>query len=117
MKSRCENKGHQAYKFYGGRGIKVCESWHDFEVFYKDMGDPPNGMTLDRIDTTGSYCKENCRWADWHTQCNNKRSSVRYNGESAKEASLRLGGSEDLVSNRIYLGWKKEDAFTRPVKK
>lgn len=69
MLSRCENPNNNAYKNYGGRGIKVCERWHKFENFYADVGDPPEGMTMDRWpDNDGDYEPSNFRWATYHEQ-------------------------------------------------
>jgi len=76
MKSRCINPNHQAYKNYGGRGILVCDEWSSFDVFYKDMG-PARGLSLDRIDNNGNYCRENCRWATAEQQCNNRRNNKK----------------------------------------
>ena len=78
MLSRCSNPNQTGCEYYGGRGIAVCDSWNpekggSFENFYKDMGERPEGMTLDRVDVDGNYCKENCRWADWSTQMLNRR--------------------------------------------
>ena len=73
MLRRCEVKNNKKYPSYGARGIKVSDEWHDFNKFYEDMGDPPFGMSLDRINNDGDYCKENCRWADGITQANNTR--------------------------------------------
>jgi hypothetical protein len=73
MMQRCSNPKNISYKYYGARGIKVCESWKKFENFYKDMGDKPcENLSLDRIDSNGDYSKENCRWTDWITQANNR---------------------------------------------
>lgn len=62
MHQRCENSRWHLYKFYGAKGIKVCERWKLFENFLADMGERPDGLELDRIDPTGNYEPSNCRW-------------------------------------------------------
>lgn len=91
---RCYTKTNNAYKNYGGRGIKVCDRWlektYGFSNFIEDMGAKPSHertasggkpiWTLDRIDANGDYCPENCRWATWVEQESNKRNSAAIPG-------------------------------------
>lgn len=77
MKSRVLNKNAHSYENYGGRGIKICQSWIDggFEQFLLDMGERPPGTSLDRIDVNADYCPENCKWSTPKEQSNNRRSN------------------------------------------
>jgi hypothetical protein len=74
MLQRCENPNDKSYKFYGGRGIKVCERWHRYENFIADMGRRPPGCELDRYpNNDGNYEPNNCRWTTHSEQMKNKR--------------------------------------------
>lgn len=72
MKQRCLNSNQKVYNNYGGRGIKICKNWLQFEKFYRDMGERPKGTTLDRINNNGNYEPSNCRWATWEQQMANR---------------------------------------------
>jgi hypothetical protein len=74
MKSRCLNKKHRQYVDYGGRGITVCEAWRlSFDAFFADMGEAPEGLTLDREDNERGYEPNNCRWVTQQLQILNRR--------------------------------------------
>lgn len=73
MRNRCQRPRDIAYKYYGARGITVCDRWQSFENFYADMGKRPKGLSLDRINSAGNYEPTNCRWATSKQQHENRR--------------------------------------------
>ncbi len=113
MKTRCLNKEHDNFKYYGGRGIKICEEWLTFENFYNDMG---NGykinLSLDRIDSNGDYNKANCRWIEKNEQFVNRRSNRKfhYKGEllSISEISKKTNINYYQLRYRLMHGWSIE---------
>ena len=109
MKSRCQNPSNSAYKNYGGRGIKVCSSWNEFSNFYADMGEPEIGMTLERIDNHGDYCKANCKWANRSEQSLNKRNAVKLTiGDqtlSVSQWAEKSPVSAGTIYARLKNGW------------
>lgn len=72
MRDRCNYPTNGNYEWYGGRGISVCDRWAEFSEFLADMGERPEGKTLDRIDPDGNYEPNNCRWATPKEQRNNQ---------------------------------------------
>ena len=100
VKSRCTNPNDDAYHLYGGKGITLCDRWMSFENFYNDMGDRPDGMTLDRIDNDKGYEPLNCRWATIEQQ----RRNTNAKGVSYKPKIDRWVARVHLNRKEIYLG-------------
>jgi hypothetical protein len=118
MIRRCTETKKHNYDRYGGRGIKVCERWLTFGNFVADMGQRPDGTTLDRRDNDGDYEPGNCRWATTQEQNANKCMNrlVTHNGETkalfewAKQYGLRY----ETLRSRLRIGWPFDIAVTMP---
>ena len=121
MKGRCMNPHNKFYHNYGAKGITVCDEWMKFENFYRDMGPKPsNKHSIDRIDTTGNYCKENCRWTTREVQDRNKRNSIyiSYNGETfiLMDLAKKVGMHQQTLKARIQRGLPVEEAIVKSYK-
>lgn len=116
MLHRCYNDSSPAFRYYGARGIKVCERWQDFDAFVEDMGDRPEGATLDREKNNGNYEPENCRWATALQQARNTRANrpLTMNGETKllTDWADDLGMSYTTLWSRLKRGWTVEAALT-----
>ena len=119
MKKRCFDNNDKRYKDYGGRGITVSAEWMKFENFYRDMGDAPEGLSLDRIDNNKGYSKDNCKWSTAKEQQRNVRSNfvVEYNN-TIKPVIVwaeEIGMKPVTLITRIKRGWSLDRAFTQPI--
>lgn len=117
MKTRCYNAKAQSYRNYGGRGIRVCDRWQQFENFYRDMGERPKGKTLERIHNDRDYSPENVRWATRKEQANNRRSSriITFEGASKtlEQWAEHIGISPQALDTRLKT-WTLQEALTLP---
>lgn len=118
MKARCQNPNAADYHNYGGRGITVCRRWQKFEHFYADMGERPEGCTLDRINVDGNYEPSNCKWSTSSQQHNNRRNN-RYITMLGRKQTLRewcdyYNVPYARAEARLKYGWTPERTFTTP---
>lgn len=117
MRDRCNNPNNDNFKWYGGRGIKVCEEWNLFSNFYRDMHPRPDGMQLDRIDNEKGYSKENCHWTTATENLSNRRSCVYvdYKGQrmTLTQAAAACGVSRRALKVRLDKG--DPDPFRPPI--
>ncbi len=117
MLQRCGNPKNPYYHVYGARGIAVCDRWKSFISFFRDMGERPNGLTLDRIDTEGNYEPSNCRWATVREQANNMRKNVFIEafGErlTISQWARKSGQFESGIRYRLRSGWSPERAVVK----
>lgn len=117
---RCSNPNNTAFGYYGGRGISVCEAWHEFSKFFEDMGYRPTPHhSIDRIDTNGNYEPNNCRWATKREQQYNTRRVVITVVVDGKVMLLReieevSGLKRCSFNGRLTRGMTPEDAISRP---
>lgn len=118
--ARCYNTGASDYPRYGGRGITVCDRWRSsFSAFLEDVGERPDGMTLDRLDSDGNYEPGNVRWATAQQQNRNRRNNrmLTMGGRTQCLAdwSEETGIPRDTLGRRLKKGWPVEEALTRPL--
>lgn len=118
MLARCNYPSSVRYYNYGGRGIRVCERWSDFQAFLADMGDRPTGMTLDRIDPDGNYEPANCRWATPREQLLNQRRTKRvpFRGDmlTISEIAEITGLKFATIEYRVHQGWPDDMVASEP---
>ena len=122
MRERCYNKKRYNFKWYGGRGITVCDSWRQFKNFLNDMGERPPNKTLDRIDNNSNYEKSNCRWATRKEQGRNSRRNhiVSFNGRDLPIVvwAEEYGVNASTLQTRLNrCKWSVKKALTTPVRK
>lgn len=110
MRKRCLNPDHRSFERYGGRGIRICTAWDDYAQFLADMGEAPDGMSLDRIDNDGPYSPKNCRWATRKQQMNNMSTNRYFTYKGARKTlhqiSDECGVAYHTLWQRLYrLDW------------
>lgn len=118
MIGRCTNRNHQNFKYYGGRGIAVCQRWRKFENFLSDMGES-NGLSIERVNVDGDYTPQNCIWIQKQLQQKNRRNTSRIEIDGVSDtvsAHCKMKKiSRCAVAKRISEGWNQKDAIMSPI--
>lgn len=118
MHARCYKQTSEQFNNYGGRGIKVCDRWHDVQNFIADMGERPRGYLIERINNDGNYEPSNCRWSSPYEQSINRRITVMLTVDGitkpVAEWSKETGIHYKALTERIKLGWDPKDIVTKP---
>lgn len=120
IRQRCNNPKSDRFKDYGAKGISVCDRWRVFVNFLEDMGQPPTpSHTIDRIDGTKGYFKENCKWSTPREQSANLKSNrlLTFNGETfnVREWARQTGIDRSTINGRLRAGWPVEKTLTEPI--
>ena len=117
MVQRCHNQKSSGYKWYGAKGITVCDEWRHFRAFKSwalDSGFKP-GLSIERIDNSKGYCPENCKWIPLSEQGKNKTDNhyITFNGETKTitDWGKHLNVDKSVLSNRLRRGWNEHDAL------
>ena len=115
MLQRTTNPKTKQFSDYGGRGISVCAVWLDFANFLADMGQPPDGYSLERTNNDLGYCKDNCEWATRTAQQRNRRVNrmISYNGEvkCLAEWAEQFSLTSKVITGRLNAGWSMDEVF------
>lgn len=121
MRMRCRTDYAKHRMHYKAKGITVCDRWQVFEYFLADMGERPEGTTLDRIDNTRGYEPGNCRWASWKVQGSNRAcvEQITYNGktQNPEDWARELGLKPQTIRSRIARGWPLERVMTAKARR
>lgn len=120
IKDRCGNPKNRSYKYYGQRGIRICERWLKIENFLKDMGRRPEGAySIDRIRNQDGYDPGNCKWATPKEQSINRRSTllIEVDGVSKRvfEWAEQFHLTSGAIRQRLKNGWAPKEAVTTPI--
>lgn len=123
MRRRCNEPHREDYKYYGGRGIKVCEQWaNNFSTFLNDMGRCPEGHTLERKDNNDDYKPSNCKWASRAEQTINRRVQkneivLTFNGRTLtlNQWAKQLDIKPTTLHKRLQYGWPTDRILSRPI--
>lgn len=103
MMARCYNEKHERFRDYGGRGIRVCQRWHNFLNFLADMGEPPNKCVLDRMKNSRGYSPANCRWSTFKQSTQNRSNTIWIGNSRVADIALLQG----IPPSRIYARWSR----------
>lgn len=120
MLARCYRPSTTLWHRYGGRGIKVCERWHDFENFLSDMGEPPPHASIERKNNDGDYEPHNCKWASKREQANNCSDNRVLDAFGTKRTLAQWARIAEISPNalrqRLSRGWSPERALTQTLR-
>lgn len=123
MHQRCRRQNQENYARYGGKGVRICARWYVFENFLADMGERPEGTTLDRKESSGDYTPDNCRWSDAKTQSRNRsyaRQLTCYSGprgtKTIAEWADISGTNYGTIRSRLRYGWTHKEAVFGRIK-